>query len=1472
MMAFAAIALLIVIPNVQAQTYNGLENFGLEGPATPDYGFELLYDPAVQADTQCPTAPAPPPYPGTVRNDDCSVNLGHPDPDRTTSWSAVSGLKLYPSAFGNRLANMASFSAWHNVPSGVPAVENARYQFYYRIDVNEDTVADVCIVQDAGMPLLPVAPTGTGGWQQITFSSTDPSLTFRDTDAECSACLSGCTPMTQGDLQTKYPTARITAIYIQLLHQNWAPDPDPGVTTYPPWQLGYPVYLDDVALTMNDGPGVLIDVATGVKVDEEGPTSDTYEVRLSGPPASGETITVIPDEDPGANPDQVTISPPAGGLWFTMADWNVPKTVTVTAKDDPLAETKPHFTTLRHTVSSSNPLSPYNSATVPSFQVEIADNDLAGVNADPDSVALTEADVAATDTFDVKLGSPPQPGETVTVTLTPDAQSTVDTDVSMPGLQATLTFTALDPLNKPVLVAVVDDPDDETNPHTGKISGTVTTNVPGSIYDGATFTDVDVAIDDNDPDVTVSGVTDGDEAGPVAAVFRLTRGPDLANDVTVTYTIDPASTATSGSDFTAPSGTVTILAGSATADVTVAVTNDATDEPTETLILVLDVMTVPYTAGGASATATVNLLDNDDPGVSVTATLAAASESGPTDGQFTMTRTNSDLAIDVDYTLTGTATDVSDYSMGITSPVHFNAGEASKVIAASPVNDATDEPPETIILTIAAASGYALGAPFSATVTIADNDLPMVSVSVPAAAADEAGPVSGTIRITRTGGDTSSGLAVTFAVTGSATAGSDYGAVGTSTTIPSGLLFVDITIAPVNDALVEVAETVTLSVVADAAYTIDASPADAGTVTIADNDYVVTVAATTPSAFEVGPTAGVFTLTRDKTGHAITVNIGVAGTATAGTDYPTPPATVAFAATDLTVTYSPLPTVDAVDEAPETIDLTLASGSGYTIGAAASATVTIADGDPPVALDDDYTAYQECTLAVPVAGVMANDQIPTGLSYTAIPFAGATAQGGTANLATTGAFTYEPAAGFTGTDSFTYRINDGTYNSAPRTVSLSVEVNSIQPASFMVSPAVASPGREVYFLDRTYDAEDGIATWDWEFGDGYVGTGRMATHIYYQPGTYTVRLVVQDGECATAIATKTVTVMIGPPGPVLPPEADEPGDDPEEIAGGDEAAAPVAEVGPPQRVAEGTLVTLYGLASGPGPFTFLWEQVGGIPVTLSNAASDRPSFTAPTLPDGEAVALYFVLDVSQGSLELPAVIAKVTVTTPNRAPVAAASGAEAKPGAVVALDAAASSDPDGDALSYSWVQTKGPAVTITGADAAQASFMMPQVPPGTSFRFVVEVSDGRLSAIAQGEVRALAADAPPAFQATQDPDGATRLTPTTPAGAFIWEFGDGSPSKELDGDGVAVHRYAGPGTYTVRLTVISLEGAQQSVTDDVDVPAIQVPRTRDMDAPAATSQDGWLTLTGGVALIVALLAVLVWLIVAVAQRGRTQPR
>ncbi|MCI0535330.1 MAG: hypothetical protein L0Z50_08880 [Verrucomicrobiales bacterium] len=339
--------------------------------------------------------------------------------------------------------------------------------------------------------------------------------------------------------------------------------------------------------------------------------------------------------------------------------------------------------------------------------------------------------------------------------------------------------------------------------------------------------------------------------------------------------------------------------------------------------------------------------------VTVTATDATGGEpgSGQGNGRFTFSRTGpTTSSLTVNYTVGGTATSGADYAaIGM---VTFAAGSATRNKTVSVLDDSDMEGDETVVLTLAAGSGYTVGNPASAMVTIKDDDgvaLPVVTVSATDATGGEPGSGQGNGRFTfsRTGPTTSS-LTVNYTVGGTATSGTDYAAIGI-VKFAAGSATRNKAVSVLDDSDVEGDETVVLTLAAGSGYTVG-NPA-AATVTIKDDDSValpvVTVTATDPTGGEPGTGQGSGKFTFSRTGpttSSLTVNYTVGGTATSGADY-TAIGTVIFAAGSATKSR-PVSVLDDNDmEGDETVVLTLTTGTGYAVGSPASATVTILDDD-----------------------------------------------------------------------------------------------------------------------------------------------------------------------------------------------------------------------------------------------------------------------------------------------------------------------------------------------------------------------------------------------------------------------------------------------------------------------------------------------------------------------------------------------
>jgi len=315
-----------------------------------------------------------------------------------------------------------------------------------------------------------------------------------------------------------------------------------------------------------------------------------------------------------------------------------------------------------------------------------------------------------------------------------------------------------------------------------------------------------------------------------------------ASTVTVDFAIT-AGTASAGSDFTAATGTLTFTAGQTFATIPLTLLDDSLVESGETVTLTLSAPTNSVLSTATSHTFTIT--DDDTPVVTITASDATATEGGDT-GAFTISRTGpTTAALSVSFSRTGTATSGTDFT-ALTSPFTIPIGQSSATLTVSPLNlDSTPETAETVIVTLSADSGYTVGTPSSATVTINDDDVNTVTLAATDAAASEAGSNGGVFTLTRTGPLTAS-LVVTLSATGTATAGADYPALAATQTFAVGQSVIDISVSILPDTLTEGSEEIVLSISSSSSY-ITGTPSVAN-ITITDDDLPPSVFISSPSS------------------------------------------------------------------------------------------------------------------------------------------------------------------------------------------------------------------------------------------------------------------------------------------------------------------------------------------------------------------------------------------------------------------------------------------------------------------------------------------------------------------------------------------------------------------------------------------------------------------------------------------------
>ena len=430
---------------------------------------------------------------------------------------------------------------------------------------------------------------------------------------------------------------------------------------------------------------------------------------------------------------------------------------------------------------------------------------------------------------------------------------------------------------------------------------TLTSITSGVSTLGATLTATNTIADNDAATATIANTTNGAEPA-TNGVMTVTQTAVSATNTVIAYSV--AGTATSGTDYTALSGTVTVLAGATTATISIPVINDAIVETSETVIVTLTSITSGLATLGATLTATNTIADNDSATVTIANTTNGAEPA--TNGVMTVTQTAvSATNTVIAYSVAGTATSGTDYT-ALSGTVTVLAGATTATITIPVINDAIVEGSETGIVTLTSiTSGLAtLGATLTATNTIADNDSATVTIANTTNGA-ETGPVNGVMMTVTQTAVSATNTVIAYSVAGTATSGTDYTVLSGTVTVLAGGTTATITIPVNDDLIVEGSETVILTLTSITSGLATLGATLTATNTIADNDSATVTIANTTNGAEAGPVNGVMTVTQTAASATDTViAYSVAGTATSGTDYTALSGTVTVLAGATTATIT----------------------------------------------------------------------------------------------------------------------------------------------------------------------------------------------------------------------------------------------------------------------------------------------------------------------------------------------------------------------------------------------------------------------------------------------------------------------------------------------------------------------------------------------------------------------------------------
>ncbi|AFY85156.1 DUF4347 domain-containing protein [Oscillatoria acuminata] len=685
--------------------------------------------------------------------------------------------------------------------------------------------------------------------------------------------------------------------------------------------------VTDVTVSVMDNDLPSVSIAAGTNPSETSATPGNFQITLSDPaPPGGINLNY---SIAGTATSAIDYTALSGSLF--IAEGATSGTIEVVPIDDAIAD--PNETVELTLNAGTN----YNvNAASATASLTITDNDTAGVTISAINGNTSEA--GGTASFEVVLDT--QPTADVTVNLV--SSNTAEGTVSVPSI----TFTPGN-WNVPQTVTVTGVDDAVAD---GNITYTIQTTVTStdSIYSSINPNDVSVTNIDNDTPnilVTQSGgstaVTEGGTTDSYQLV--LTSAPTANVNITITPDVQ--------TDLGNGAGTAVTLTFNNTnwnnpQTITVTATDDTAVEYAHTSTISHSVTSTDANYNGmAVGNITANVTDNDLPTVNVAAGNNA-SETNTSSGQFTLTLSDGAPAggMTVNYSVAGTATSGTDY-MALPGSVFIPAGATTANINVTPLDDAIDEPDETVNLTVTSGTGYNLGTNPTATISLIDNDTAGVKLteSNNSTNVSESG-ITDTYEIVLLSQPTQD-VRITI------NPDSQTRVVGeTSLTFTSNNWNVPqtVTVGAIDDTLVEYPHSGTIShsiTSSDANY--NGMSLSAVTANIADNDWPTIGIAPGISPQEQGPTTGTFNLTLSDPApvEGIRVSYSFRGNATSGIDYNTLSGSVFIPVGATSANINIVPVDDFIDEDDESLEVSIEPGTNHNIGSSDTATTYIIDND-----------------------------------------------------------------------------------------------------------------------------------------------------------------------------------------------------------------------------------------------------------------------------------------------------------------------------------------------------------------------------------------------------------------------------------------------------------------------------------------------------------------------------------------------
>jgi large repetitive protein len=264
----------------------------------------------------------------------------------------------------------------------------------------------------------------------------------------------------------------------------------------------------------DDSPGVRVKTPTPFVTSEPNLTT-TFTVELNSQPTADVTVPLS-----SSKPSEGTVSPTS--LTFTAANWNAPRTVTVTGADDKIQDGSQQYKISLGNATSSD--GKYNGSFAQDLTISNIDDDTAMILVGPISGHTFEKN-AGSATFTVRLQTQPTADVAVSFSSSDSTEGTVS--------PASATFNAVNWASpQTITVTGVDDKmQDADQPYRINIAPAVSKD---GNYDK--MVSMDVAVINNDDDtarITVSKISGNTSESGGTATFTIVLDTQPAADVTM---------------------------------------------------------------------------------------------------------------------------------------------------------------------------------------------------------------------------------------------------------------------------------------------------------------------------------------------------------------------------------------------------------------------------------------------------------------------------------------------------------------------------------------------------------------------------------------------------------------------------------------------------------------------------------------------------------------------------------------------------------------------------------------------------------------------------------------------------------------------------------------------------------------------------------------------------------------------------